>query len=115
MGIPQFPNAKCCDFYVGKPWVHSQVAEKFLLRFVQESIRIYTRGFATYNVDSLTHLVSDAVRLGPITENSAFVFESFLGKLKNYVCSEKHLLVQIVKRVHEIHNFSRTQANRKEI
>jgi hypothetical protein len=55
------------------------------------------------NVHGLTHLANDVKKFGPLENCSAFVFESFLGKLKRLVRkSSRFSLQQVVRRLSEV-------------
>lgn len=57
--------------------------------FVQAGIKIYGKGWATFNVHSLLHLHEDADLYGELDNVSCFPFENFLGCLKNRIRNGK--------------------------
>lgn len=60
-------------------------ARQCLLQFVKQSIELYGPEFVIYNVHSLIHLPDDYELFGPLDTSSAYMFESFNGKIKKYV------------------------------
>ena len=56
---------------------------------------LYGKGFVSYNVHNLVHLVNDYKLYGSLDLVSSFGFESFLGKLKNSVQSGYKPLQQV--------------------
>lgn len=71
-------------------------ANYFLYKFVVEGMAIYGREYAVYNVHNLVHLWDDVNKWGTINDFSAFVFESFLGKLKRMLKKPNQPLMQVV-------------------
>lgn len=80
---------------------HSDVAHRLLLEFVSHCPTIYGEEFLVYNVHSLIHLTSDALRYGGLDSCAAFPFENYLQQLKRKVKSARNPVAQIVKRIHE--------------
>ena len=63
------------------------LCSKFLIEFCEECSSLYGRGFLSYNVHGLIHLVHDFKLFGSLDFVSCFSFESFLGLLKSRVSS----------------------------
>lgn len=78
-----------------------QYVHSILCRFVKNYGRIYGKDTLVYNVHGLTHLADDVAKLGPLDTYSAFVFESYLGKLKRKIKKPNLPLTQVVYRLHE--------------
>ena len=55
------------------------LCSKLLKKFCYDGIQLYGRGFITYNIHSLIHLVDDFVLHGSLDFISCFPFESYLG------------------------------------
>ena len=71
------------------------LCSKLLKKFCYDGIQLYGRGFITYNIHSLIHLVDDFVLYGSLDFISCFPFESYLGILKELVKSGYKPLQQI--------------------
>ena len=70
-----------------------------LTEFCHGCVSLYGKGFITYNIHSLIHLIEDFEQYGSLDSISCFVFESYLGLLKNIVKSGYRPLEQIANRV----------------
>ena len=80
----------------------NHVAKNMLATFIIDYAQIYGERFVTPNIHMLSHL-ADAVMYTkrPLEEFSAFPFESYICKLKNYIKSHHKPLQQLVKRLDE--------------
>lgn len=78
------------------------VAEKYIIQFVDDSAKIYDQYFVSYNVHSLIHICEDVRNFGNLDSFACFPFENMLGKLKKIIRSKKLPLQQIHNRLHEI-------------
>ena len=72
-----------------------------LVRFVKDVEKLYGTIHMTYSVHNLIHVPSDYEKFGVLDNISAFPFESFMLKLKNYVKRPGQELQQVVNRRHE--------------
>lgn len=77
-------------------------ADELLKIFVNHCENIYGLEFYVYNIHMLSHLSNDVERFGPLDEFSAFVFESYLGQLKQTIKSPNKPLQQIYRRLKEL-------------
>lgn len=69
---------------------------------------IYGARHLTYNVHSLIHLATEcSMQEGSLDDFSAFVYESFLGKLVRLIGGHKHPLAQLKARLSEIDKLGR--------
>lgn len=80
---------------------HCEYANELLRLFVQDFATLYGDNMIVYNVHNLIHLANDASKFGPLDNFSAFVFESFLGKLKRLVRKPNYPLQQVIRRLSE--------------
>ena len=71
------------------------LCSKVLDSFCRDSIKLYGKGFLSYNVHNAVHLVNDYRLFGSLDLICCFGFESFLGKLKNCVQSGYKPLQQV--------------------
>lgn len=69
--------------------------------FVVDVQKYYGKAHMIYNTHSLSHIVDDYEKYGILDKISAFPFENYLQKLKNYVRRPGKELQQVVKRIHE--------------
>lgn len=76
-------------------------AEYLLNRFVQKFQKIYGLQYMTHNVHSLTHIVDDVRKFGPMDEYSAYRFENKIGKTKKLVRQGDKVLQQLSRRTVE--------------
>jgi hypothetical protein len=81
---------------------HKYVAGEMLLLFVDKCRFIYGPEFMVYNIHSLLHITSDAIRYDGLDNCSAFVFENYLHKIKRLIRSPTNTIIQIVNRLIEI-------------
>ena len=79
----------------------NELANTFLVSFVQHFGQVYGRENLVYNVHGLVHLASDVKLFGPLDNFSSFPFENFLCKLKRYVKKPYGILPQIILRIQE--------------
>ena len=68
------------------------------LNNVFEAEELYSNQVLVYNVHSLVHLTKEAEIYGNLDNCSAFMFESYLQKIKGSVRSGSHVLAQMVLR-----------------
>jgi hypothetical protein len=59
-----------------------------------------------YNVHGLVHLAADVETFGPLENYAAFVFESFLYRLKTLVRKPNYPLQQVIGRLPEDYDFT---------
>ena len=81
--------------------VYSSYAHQLLLYFAKKGTEIYGEEFPIYNINGLVYLRSEAVRFGGLDKCSAWVFESYVQKLKKRVHHGKAPIVQIDQTLHE--------------
>lgn len=77
-------------------------ADELLKIFVNHCKNIYGLEFYVYNIHMLSHLSNDVERFGPLDEFSAFIFENYLGQLKQTIKSPNKPLQQIYRRLKEL-------------
>jgi hypothetical protein len=80
------------------------LAHEMLTVFVATASKFYGDEFIVYNIHSLIHVSSDALRLGQLDSFSAFKFENKLGILKREIRSRNKPLQQLCKRLGEKDN-----------
>ncbi|KAK3933144.1 putative G-protein coupled receptor 101 [Frankliniella fusca] len=78
--------------------LYSDNAEEYLNGFVNYAAQIFGDHFVSYNVHSLTHLVSECRTRGVVEEFSAFPYENALKSIKETLRSGYLPLEQVVKR-----------------
>ena len=78
---------------------NSKYANDLINLFVAQFLDFYGSDMLGYNIRNLIHISADVERFGPLDSFSAFLFESFLGHLKNWF--ETRALPQIIRRVSE--------------
>lgn len=105
----KFSSAICILVSAELTIKHHRLAHRLLTDFVRETAEIYGNQFMVYNIHTLLHLTEDSLRYGSLENCSAFIFESYLGKMKRLVRSGKSPLVQMVKRLHEFDNMPDSQ------
>ena len=71
------------------------LCSKLLIEFCEDCSSLYGKGFLSYNVHGLIHLVNDFNLYGSLDFVSCFSFESYLGLLKSRICSGHKPLEQI--------------------
>jgi len=81
--------------------VYCDYARQLLVLFVSQIGELYGDNQYVYNMHGLVHLADDVSRFGALDSFSAFVFESFLGRLKKLVRKPKYPLQQVVRRLSE--------------
>lgn len=74
------------------------IVERKLLSFAQDYESFYGKSNMTMNVHTLLHLVDCVRDFGPIYCYSMFSFESYNGRLKDFVVAPKDILHQIATR-----------------
>ena len=77
--------------------IHLPHASELMNYFLVKAGELYGSEFLVYNVHSFIHLVDDVAQYGSLDQFSSFPFESYLQKLKKFVCSGKSPFAQIVK------------------
>lgn len=80
------------------------LAKESIDNFIKNCPKIYDKFFVTYNVHSFSHLHEDVAKYGQLENFSCFVFENYLGKLKNKIRGKVRALEQINNRLLEIEN-----------
>lgn len=73
-------------------------SENCILQFLRDGLALYGETFYSFNVHQLEHLSNTVRRWGPLWNSSAFQFESFNGKLLNYVKSATGVLCQVCEK-----------------
>lgn len=91
---------------------YSYIARFLLKEFVSSFKNIYGSKHIVYNVHNLLHLANDCCNLGTLDSWSAFPFENYLGKIKNFVRSGRKPLNQIVNRLKEYQLIIKLEANK---
>ncbi len=86
-GISLLENQKYID-------EHSEYAHKLIHTFLVQSRYMYGTSFLTFNFHGILHYAEDARRHGPLTSNSAFLFESFNSKFCRFLRSRTHPLTE---------------------
>ena len=81
--------------------LYADYAHALLKTFVQQCEYIYGRECLVYNLHGLLHLAEDAKRHGPLTENSAFNFETFNCTFAKYIRARKKPLTEFSNRYYE--------------
>ena len=76
-------------------------SDQILEIFVKDFGKLYGDYNLVYNVHGLVHIAKDVRSFGPLEHFSAFVFESFLGRLKRLVRKQNFPLQQVIKRFSE--------------
>ena len=90
-------------------------AKELLNEYVLEYIEVYGTGMVTYNTHGLIHLADDVFTFGKsLHRYSAFPFESFLGKLMQFISGPKHPVQQIVNRYEERKKLAKTVTKGKD-
>lgn len=87
-----------CSFFCE---TYRDYVQELLYRFVSQFGEIYGRDMVVFNVHGLVHLPTDVHKFGPLENFSAFVFESFLGKMKRLVRRPTLPLQQVIRRISE--------------
>ena len=75
--------------------------QECLLSFIHYGKTLYGKMFLSYNVHSISHLVDEYKRYGPLDNFSAFCFETYLGSLKRMLRSHHKPLSQMKNRIGE--------------
>lgn len=73
-------------------------AEEMLLRFVWGVQTLYSECYMTYNVHSLLHISANVRKFGPLWTNSAYAYESYIGKMRNFVTGNNGVVHQVMER-----------------
>lgn len=76
-------------------------ANEILCLFVRQFGHLYGQNMYVYNVHCIVHLAKDVAKFGPLDDFSAFVFESFLGKIKRSIRKPTLPLAQVIRRLSE--------------
>lgn len=90
-----------------------ELAKSMLLQFIKLSSNLYGDEFVAYNVHSLMHICDDVQIHGSLNDYNCFVFENYLGVIKNKIRSKKNLLQQIHRRVEELEYLNLQQLKEK--
>lgn len=81
---------------------YAEQAQEYLKAFATALTEIYGQDALVLNMHCLMHLADDVKTFNcPMTDVSAFAFESRLGKLKKYLRSGKNPLKQLCNRLQE--------------
>lgn len=76
-------------------------AEKLLKSFVEDMKMIYGESSLVYNVHNLIHIANDVRLYGHISNFSCYVFENYLGQVKEMPSSQTNQLSQLCRRLSE--------------
>ena len=80
-----------------------EYASKLIEYFIDDSEKLYSSAFVTYNVHALSHLQQDVKYFNcSLSKMTAFPFESFLSYVKDRIRSARRPIVQIVNRLKEL-------------
>lgn len=82
---------------------HCKYASELLVYFVEHGSILYGNEFMVYNVHNMIHLTAASEEFGSLDQCSSFPFENYTQKLKRLVRSGKKPIVQIAKRLSELH------------
>ena len=91
-------------YVLSSPFLHQTYllyAKQLLQLFVSDFSKLYGEETVVYNIHGLIHLANDVEKFGPLENFSAFVFESFLGRLKRLVRKPNYPLQQVIRRLSE--------------
>lgn len=77
------------------------IAERLFKEYVDMFKTLYGRGYVSYNVHNLVHIVDDVRNFGPLDNFSCFPFENKLGMIKKLLHSGYLPLQQVAKRIME--------------
>jgi len=108
ISAPQYKNFLCFHtaMYIllsknanNREW--NNLAKNLLQLFVENSINLYGKEFAVYNVHGLLHIHEDALLHGSLDNASTFPFENYMQKLKSFIHSHNFHLEQVAKRILE--------------
>ena len=80
----------------------NEYAEKLLLYFVEDFIRIYGKENATHNIHGLIHLAQDCKNYGSADIIGAYRYENKLGNMKKLIRKPNLLLPQVHRRIEEM-------------
>ena len=81
----------------------TQFANQLLIRFVEDSPRLYSKKFMSLNVHSLIHLYDDVNTFKcSLQKLSSFPFENFLQVIKHLVRSSHNHIAQVFNRLTEL-------------
>ena len=86
---------------------YADYANSLLILFVQHYSEMYGSEMVTYNVHAVTHLAGDVKVHGSINNISAFIFESYLNRLKRLIRKPNLALQQVIMRLHERDNLTK--------
>ncbi|KAK5647518.1 hypothetical protein RI129_002410 [Pyrocoelia pectoralis] len=81
---------------------NNQYANDLLTYFVKHFIKLYGQKYASYNIHGLLHIAEDARYLGPLDENSCYMFEAFIKVIKQMLHSFNRPLQQCSNRIYEM-------------
>ena len=76
------------------------LCSSLLKKFSERCVRLYGKGFVTYNVHSVMHLYEDYRNFGTLDQINCFNFESYLGLLKGSVRSGYQPFQQVCYRAY---------------
>ena len=68
------------------------------LQFVSDCQEFYGKYFMTFNVHAVLHLVESVRKNGPLFACSAFVYESYMSRFKNFISGTTAVMQQIAKK-----------------
>lgn len=76
-----------------------RTGEKSLCKFLKGGKRLYGDAFFSFNVHQVSHLASTASNWGPLWVTSAFQFESYNGKMVDFVKSSNGVILQVTNKI----------------
>ena len=79
-------------------------AKTLLVSFVENFGQLYGDKKLVYNVHGLIHLSDDVQQHGHLDNISGFLFENFLGQIKEMVGSPHFPVAQVIRRISELEN-----------
>lgn len=74
-------------------------AECLMQKFVEEFESLYGERQLSYNVHQMLHLNLSIRRWGPLSQNSAFQFENFIGNISKMVHGSKHISQELINNI----------------
>ena len=82
------------------PKCDATLCSSLLKKFAERCVRLYGKGFVTYNVHSAIHLYEDYKNFGTLEQINCFNFESYLELLKGSVRSDYQPFQQMCYRAY---------------
>lgn len=95
-----------CNPHLAQNFEKNRLADKLLLKFVEDVEGLYGLHNYSHNIHSLIHLADDALEHGALDEFSCFPYENKLQELKKKVKANQYALEQVAKRIEEEDNLN---------